>query len=370
MKILVLTDSLSSLGGGVFFAITRLYRIIDRDVASFRVLGYEDQKFDEDSHQWGRLDVRAYQRGPFGLNDLVAVVFNFFRFSPRLTHYHGFWSIKLFVIALCCRLTGRPIVISPHGMLDEWALRKRKKLKLIYCLVLRVLLGKKVVFHALNIHEKRSISKLKFNRSICIIGNGVPFQPPRDYKSKDFSLSFIFLSRIHPKKGVEELIKGFSNYIKKTRRTDILKVYGWGDEVYISYLKSLIESIGMKGFVEIFPPVFGEKKREVFSSANAFLLPSYSEGLPMAVLEAWSYSVPVLMSRFCNLNDAFDADSALEVDPDVDSIAACLEKFSVDGDLQVKLSKNGYSYCAKHYDEKLISKNYIDLYKSLGIHSN
>ena len=68
-------------------------------------------------------------------------------------------------------------------------------------------------------------------------------------------------------------------------------------------------------------PVFGEAKDALLRSADAFILPSFSEGLPMAVLEAWAYGLPVLMTDHCNLPEGFAANAALRIGTDVESIA-------------------------------------------------
>jgi poly(glycerol-phosphate) alpha-glucosyltransferase len=65
--------------------------------------------------------------------------------------------------------------------------------------------------------------------------------------------------------------------------------------------------------VVFFGPAFGEEKEALLRSADAFILPSFSEGLPMSVLEAWSYGLPVVMTPECNLPEGFACDAALEI---------------------------------------------------------
>jgi glycosyltransferase involved in cell wall biosynthesis len=71
-------------------------------------------------------------------------------------------------------------------------------------------------------------------------------------------------------------------------------------------------------------PQFGAQKLASYAAAHAFILPSLSEGLPVAVLEAWSHWLPVLMTAGCNLPEGFEAGAALPVEPAPDSIAAGL----------------------------------------------
>ena len=64
-------------------------------------------------------------------------------------------------------------------------------------------------------------------------------------------------------------------------------------------------------------PQFDTAKRASYRNSEAFVLPSFSEGLPMAVLEAWSHGKPVLMSSGCNLPQGFSANAALRIEPTV-----------------------------------------------------
>jgi poly(glycerol-phosphate) alpha-glucosyltransferase len=65
--------------------------------------------------------------------------------------------------------------------------------------------------------------------------------------------------------------------------------------------------------VVFFGPAFGEEKKALLRSAEAFILPSFSEGLPMSVLEAWAYGLPVVMTPECNLPEGFASGAALEI---------------------------------------------------------
>jgi poly(glycerol-phosphate) alpha-glucosyltransferase len=66
---------------------------------------------------------------------------------------------------------------------------------------------------------------------------------------------------------------------------------------------------------------FGKEKEDLLRSADAFVLPSFSEGLPMSVLEGWSYGLPVVMTPECNLPEGFAADAAIRIETSVESIA-------------------------------------------------
>jgi poly(glycerol-phosphate) alpha-glucosyltransferase len=72
-------------------------------------------------------------------------------------------------------------------------------------------------------------------------------------------------------------------------------------------------------------PQFGEEKAACYRDCDAFILPSFSEGLPMVVLEAWAYAKPVLMTPECNLPEGYAAGAALRIETNPQTLAASLD---------------------------------------------
>ena len=95
----------------------------------------------------------------------------------------------------------------------------------------------------------------------------------------------------------------------------------------------------------VYGPAFGAMKHTVLSNASAFVLPSFSEGLPMAALEAW-HQLPCLLSRACNLPQAFQNHAAIEADPDsaLDQSAAAFPQSDNDRHL---MGSQGYGLVSK-----------------------
>ena len=83
-----------------------------------------------------------------------------------------------------------------------------------------------------------------------------------------------------------------------------------------------------RGFVEIRNSINTiEQKNTLFEEIDAFILPSYSEGLPMAVLEAWSYGVFTFISKYCNFEDELKMPFAEEIKLNEHKLAESLKKY-------------------------------------------
>jgi poly(glycerol-phosphate) alpha-glucosyltransferase len=106
----------------------------------------------------------------------------------------------------------------------------------------------------------------------------------------------------------------------------VVVIAGWDQGRHGRELEGLVEELSLEQFVLLVGPQFEDAKVASYAIAEAFILPSLSEGLPVAVLEAWSYGVPVLMTEACNLPEGFAAGAALPIVADPAGIAAGLRR--------------------------------------------
>jgi poly(glycerol-phosphate) alpha-glucosyltransferase len=175
--------------------------------------------------------------------------------------------------------------------------------------------------HALNEPEARAIRAYGLRNPICVLPNGVDL--PRDkgqvpaawaHAVGEGRKTLLFLGRLHPKKGLVNLVRAWNGVQRDGAARDwALVIAGWDQGRHERELKSLAQELGLGRSVCFAGPQFNRDKAATFASADAFVLPSLSEGLPMAVLEAWSYGLPVIMTPQCNLPEGLAADAALRI---------------------------------------------------------
>lgn len=348
MKIATTVASIGPDAGGLYYSVRALCRGID-GMGQNQVSVFSMGEFDRGVFEhWLPLRPITFKRrfprayGPaFGMRKAIA------EFSPDLIHSHGIWMFNSFVASREARRTGAPLMVSPRGMLDPWAVRNSGfKKKLVGKLFEYRFLQSVDCFHALNHSEAESIRAFGLKQPICIIPNGTDL-PVLENKHREPSKvkTLTFIGRIHPKKGLSNLIKSWAQLC--TNNPEILNqwrlcIAGWEDGNYLSSYRAEATDAGCGDSIEWRGPVYGEDKDALLRSSDAFVLPSFSEGLPMSVIEAWSFELPVLMTRECNLPEGFDCGAAIELDTSVDGIAAGLERlFSMDEDALRGMGKLG-----------------------------
>lgn len=337
MKVGILTASISRNAGGLFWAVRSLSASLLDAGCEVRVFGGDDDCADEDRHTWGRvrLEVQAtvgprafgFQRG---LQHRLAV------FQPDLAHAHGLWMYPS-MAAVHWSGGRKPYVISPHGMLDSWAVKNSGWKKKIAALVYESAhLRGAACIHALCESERQAIRAFGLKVPVAVIPNGVDLpdlntavpMPDWNLRFPAGSKVLLFLGRLHPKKGLAILLDAWAK--SRLRRLPgaeewQLVIVGWEQGGHQAELEIQARELAITDSVHFVGPQFDLAKAASLRRADAFVLPSFSEGLPMAVLEAWSYARPVLMTPQCNLPEGFAAGAAIIIEPEVESLVGGLE---------------------------------------------
>jgi poly(glycerol-phosphate) alpha-glucosyltransferase len=237
-----------------------------------------------------------------------------------LLHSHGLWQYPSFLSQQWRARFHRPHLISPRGALDPWALsHSRWKKKLAGLCFENKHLSEASCLHALCVSEAQSFRRYSLRNPIAIIPNGVelPILETTKAESRKHKV-LLFLGRLHPKKGLIPLLRSWAE-LKKTesRKQNIemwnLLIIGWDQGGHEAELKRCCRDLGIESSVQFHGPAHGAEKDALFRQADAFVLPSFSEGLPMAVLEAWSYALPVFITEACNLTEGFEHGAAFKL---------------------------------------------------------
>lgn len=333
LKAIMLPGSVSRRAGGLFTSVRRLSECLsDSDSATVEVVGHTDDSTATDLSSWKNPPHLLKSKNRLGL--VRELIVQLEKIAPDIVHTQFLWSYgSAATLKWVNKKSGRLHMISPRGMLDPWALRQsRIKKRIAGSLFESRHLRSAGCLHALCRSEADAIRKAGLTNPVCTIPNGIdlPYiarQSIANGGDADGRKRMLFLGRIHPKKGLFELIRAWSSAAQHLKDWK-LTIAGWDDGGHLNGLQELVNDCNLDRSIDFFGPAYGEEKERLLSAADAFILPSFSEGLPMSVLEAWAYRLPVLMTNECNLPEGFSQECALKVKPDESSLARSLVAFS------------------------------------------
>ena len=254
--------------------------------------------------------------GPTGFHWAPGMARTLNEIAPDVIDTHGIWMNLSRVAVAHHKRGGTPLVVTPHGMLDPWAVRRSSwRKRLVRRWFEEEHLSSAAAIRALNIDEAKAIREFGISSPVVIIPNGIEApEAGRIADIEDREPVLQFLGRLDPKKGLEALFAAWALVAGAPSAKDWrLQINGWGAPDYVQGLHRLVSESRAKNSIGLGGPIFGVEKADALGSAAGFILPSFSEGLPMAVLEAWSWGTPVLMTRACNLPEGFSEGAALEI---------------------------------------------------------
>jgi glycosyltransferase involved in cell wall biosynthesis len=197
----------------------------------------------------------------------------------------------------------------------------------------------------------------EFPRSI---DTEAPIETPLAGNLKKDRLRLLFLGRLHPKKGLDVLLRAWVD-LKSYHRHWQLVVAGPDERGYLAEVRTLARSLGVEDSVCFTGPVTGAAKNVLLRSADLFVLPSYSEGFSMSILEAMACEVPVLATRSCNFPQITEFGAGWECEPKKESLLATLSSCLAAGELERKQrGVNGCNLVRKHYNWKAIAQTLLE----------
>ncbi len=326
MKVGMVTASVSRKGGGVHEVVRRSALELHRRGSDVRVFGLTDEYYEQDCEAWNPVSLNVFRnRGykSFGYApDLLPALRHA---APDILHNHGLWMYPSVVSLQWAKLTKRPYIISTHGMLDPWAIAHSSwKKRIVGMMYEHRHLEKAACLHALCSAEADAIRHYGLSNPVCVVPCGIDL-PLLNLKLRTHQEKILlFLGRLHPKKGLMNLLAAWKLLQHDgTSATAGWKLWiaGWDQGNHEMELRRWCDEHGLESSVRFVGPKFGADKDAVLRSADAFVLPSFSEGLPVSVLEAWSYGLPVAMTRHCNLPVGFEVGAAVCIDTTAARIA-------------------------------------------------
>lgn len=225
-------------------------------------------------------------------------------------------------------LFGKPVILSPRGALQHWEGTTRTHAKRMWEALCGAVMPRTMMFHATSDDEAREIHSHFPGARIVVIPNGVAAPPVVSRSVSKEQLRLLFVGRLDPKKGIENLLAACAEFRARGSRTWSLTIAGAGRAGYAESLKRLAHALHIDSHVSFLGYVDAESRRRCYDNADVVVVPSYKENFGMVVAEALAHGVPVIASTGTPWRELPRRGCGLWVDNDPHSLMAALGEIS------------------------------------------
>ena len=282
-----------------------------------------------------------------------------------MIHFHEIWSIKvIFVVFFANKLLIKHFFVG-HGYLDTWSINEKfikKKFFILFFLQSAYNSAYASFFSTYNeyLEAKKSLKIFK----AFIIPNGLSLTKfkKRNIKKKSIK-KILFFGRIHPKKGLNLLIRTIRKLPEDFFDEFAFEITGPGEKKYIKALKTMIRKYSLEKFVTYNKPVYREKKIPYLNKHDVFILPSFEEGDSIALKEALGSYLPVIISKQCRLDivEKYNAGIVVETN-EKDLYEALLKLRSLD---LIYMANQARKLVEEEFDNDKCSNRLLDIYRDI-----
>ena len=300
------------------------------------------------------------------------------RIRPDIVHLHCIWSPALHRCAAICRRRRIPYVIAPRGMLEPWSLEQKwLKKKIARYLYQDHDLKRAAALHATAASEAEQFRRLGFKNPIIVSPNGV--NVPKEWGTgsgergtEEGIRRVLFVSRMHPKKGVIELVEAwnaltthnpqFTNWICEL----VYTVSGETEREYETKVRAKVKELGLESQFIFTGALNDEKKWRAYARADLFVLPTYSENFGIVVAEALWAGVPVITTKGTPWQELNERGCGWWVDVGVESLTVALkEAMSLDDVQRREMGARGHALVEEKYTWDAVVKEMVKGYKEV-----
>ena len=349
MRILHVIHTLDPRRGGPVECVRQLGQYFSRAGHSFEVVAAADRIEDD----WvGEFPVKVYPLGPaygeYAYSPRVGTWLKKYARNHDVIFINGVWQAHTRTAARIARNLGIPYFVYAHGLLDPWN-RSAHPLKYVKKFLYWAVAEKSTLQNANGVvftsSEEARLAEHYFPVSgwkPIVAGNGIarpaPAPPPTEDPDAEHLFQrfpqiagrrvWLYLGRIHPKKGLENLLQAFP-YVSDDLEAPLLVIVGDGERRYIERLKQMSIELGKDKNIQWTGPLYGHEKWAAFRASEVFVLPSHQENFGIVVVESLALGIPVITTKAVNIWPSIEkSNSGIICDDTVESLGKALVRWS------------------------------------------
>jgi glycosyltransferase involved in cell wall biosynthesis len=353
---------MSPRSGGLAVSVPGLAFSVDRhpEIETY-VMGTYDPVNMEAARGWGprveAFKVKGPQFGQYapGMRAQITML------NPDLVDVQGLWTYPAFASLRHARSTGRPYMVTPRGMLDPWALQNSAwKKRLASVMFQSAHLRGAACLRATAEMEAQHFRAVGLRNPIAIVPNGIDI-PQLAPRSRDSRRTVLFLSRIHPKKGIRYLLTAWGALQHEFSDWKLV-IAGIDENGYEAELKSIAAVLGLCR-VYFLGPVHGDVKQRLYRDADLFVLPTHAENFGLVVAEALAQETPVITTTNAPWSGLVSNKCGWWIDLDQDRMIETLRlAFSQPSSSLDAMGQRGREWVIKDFGMDSVAQQMRDVY--------
>ena len=295
--------------------------------------------------------------------------------SYDLVHTNAVFSLPNLPAYWACQLHKVPYVITPHGMLESWAMSyKAWKKHFFYTLFEKSALQKAGAIQIIGFPEADSVKSLGIGTPLVFVPNGIHRQdfeklPDPEVFYQQFPETrgknlILFLGRVDPKKGLDLLATAFAQVLVQFPRSHLV-IAGPDNIGFLPKAQAFFAESNCLDAVTFTGMLTGSLKYAALAAANVYVAPSYSEGFSMSVLEGMASGLPCTITTGCNFPEAAAARAAYVVNVNAAEIALTLTECLNDPQQAKETGDRARKFIFEKYTWERIAIEMLEVYTAI-----
>lgn len=286
---------------------------------------------------------------------------------PDIVHINCCWTPSCALLQKWAQQLGYMVVLTPHGMLEPWILKRHYWTRKVPALLLYQKHAVKYAnyLHATSESEKENLLNLGYNDRVALIANGLDVENIKMKATWKCNKELLFLSRVHVKKGINFLIEAVAS-LKTEMQGYVVRIAGEGEKNYINELRFLATRLGVNDIIHFEGGVYGNRKWELFQQADLFILPTHSENFGIVVAEALACGTPVITTKGTPWSELESEHCGWWTEIGMEGTVQALREFLAlkEEDLEI-MGRNGRRLVESRYSEHKIAEEFVALYNKM-----
>lgn len=294
-----------------------------------------------------------------------------------VAHIHAVWIPTNMQVARAAREARTPYVVTIHGMLDDWSMSQRTLKKKIYL----ALGGRAFLEHAAAVHStaeferRQSIKWYPRAEARAVVApllfDLAPFRdlpgPDKARAAYDLASSelpkLLFLSRVHEKKGLPNLIRA-ARILKDRGAPVAVLIAGTGEPAYVESMKALVRELDLDDTTAFLGLVTGDTKVSLFQAADLFVLPTSQENFGFAPIEAMASGTVAVTTKGVDIWPELESSGgALIADPSPEPLANALTELLADPGRRRTMGEAARRWVLDRLDPQRVIGEYVAMYE-------